>query len=299
MRIVGILLLLLVGVMVWQNFRYLQIRRDIVRDQQPLVYPGESFHAVTFLEVEEGSDVVEEVGKLKRVLESSGEANVVYAGQAALVPLESSQLGPASWNAVVLVSYPSREVFDRISTNATTRDALASFPRHYTHGMKRPVLTNLLLPQVLLGLRVLDIAKGNWSVAELEPMPIPPGSEQQAAVFKDRVEKFLRLEEVNEEAVVVFNLVLRGNEKEREANRSYGRLMLTRMASLAHGPMHFASAVTVEGDARFEEIAIVYYPGVDYFTRMIGSRFFQGIVGGKQLGDTMAVPTVPILDKLQ
>ena len=130
-------------------------------------------------------------------------------------------------------------------------------------------------------------------------MPIPPGNEQQVAVFKDRVEKFLRLKEVNEEAVVVFNLVLRGNEKQKEANRSYGRQMLTRMASLAHGPMHFASAVTVEGDARFEEIAIVYYPGVDYFTRMIGSRFFQGIVGGKQLGDTMAVPTVPILNKLQ
>ena len=299
MRIVGVLLLLLVGVMAWQHFRYLQIRRDIVQDQQPLVYPGETFHAVTFLEVEEGSDIVEEVGVLKRVLESSGEAKVVYAGQAALVPLESSQLGPASWNAVLLVSYPSREVFDRISTEATTRDALASFHRHYTHGMKRPVLTNLLLPQILLGIRILDIARGNWRMAELDPMPITPENEQQAAEFQDRKEKLLSLSEVNDEALVVFNLVLRGNEKEREANRSYGGQMLARMAALAHGPMHAASAVTVEGDARFEEIAIVYYPGVDYFTRMIGSRFFQGIVGGKQLGDTMAVPTVPILDKLQ
>lgn len=299
MRIIGILLLLLVGVMAWQHVRYFQIRRDIVRDQQPLVYSGETFHAVTFLEVEEGSEIIEEVGKLKRVLESSGEAKAVYAGQAALVPLESSQLGPASWNAVLLVSYPSREAFDRISTEATTRDALASFHRHYTHGMKRPVLTNLLLPQIFLGLRIRDIAKGNWSVAEFEPMPISPENEEQALVFRNRVEKFLRLAEVNEEALVVFNLVLRGNEKEREANRSYGGQMLSRMAALAHGPMHLASAVTVEGDARFEEIAIVYYPGVDYFTRMIGSRFFQGIVGGKQLGDTMAVPTVPILDKLQ
>jgi hypothetical protein len=28
------------------------------------------------------------------------------------------------------------------------------------------------------------------------------------------------------------------------------------------------------------------------------SRFFQGIVGGKQLGDTQASVTVPILDRL-
>ena len=77
MRIVGSLLLLLVAVIEWQHFRYLQIRRDIVRDQQTLIYPGETFHAVTFLEVEEGSDVVEEVGKFKRVLESSGEVKVV------------------------------------------------------------------------------------------------------------------------------------------------------------------------------------------------------------------------------
>ncbi len=208
MRIVGILLLLLVGVMAWQHFRYLQIRRDIVQDQQPLVYPGDTFHAVTFLEVSEESNILAEVGKLKRVLESSGEAKAVYAGQAALVPLESSQLGPASWNAVILVSYPSREVFEKVSTEAATREALASFSRHYTHGMNRPVVTNLLLPQILLGLRIRDIARGHWRLAELEPMPISPENEPQAEKFQDRMEKLLGLAEVNNEALVVFNLVL-------------------------------------------------------------------------------------------
>jgi hypothetical protein len=221
---------------------------------------------------------------------------VVYAGQAALVPLESSQLGPALWNAVLLTSYSSREVFERIARDAKTRDALASFSGNYTHGMKRPALANLLFPQALLGLRIVDIVSGNWTVAEFEPMPI--ANEDGVAALKGRTEKLLRLGAVNDEAVVIFNLVLRGDEKQREANRSYGRQMITRMAALAHGPMHFASAVTVEGDARFEEVIIVYYPGVQYFARMVGSRFFQGIVGGKQLGDTLAVPTVPILDKL-
>ena len=36
---------------------------------------------------------------------------------------------------------------------------------------------------------------------------------------------------------------------------------------------------------------MVYYPGVRYFAELVGSRFFQGIIGDKQLGDTLVVPT--------
>jgi len=73
---------------------------------------------------------------------------------------------------------------------------------------------------------------------------------------------------------------------------------LTRMAALAHGPMHLGSAVPVEGDAQFDDVVIVYYPGVDYFSHLVRSRFFQGIIGDKQLGDTLVVLTVPILSRL-
>jgi hypothetical protein len=45
-------------------------------------------------------------------------------------------------------------------------------------------------------------------------------------------------------------------------------------------------------------VAIVYCPGVQFFADMLRSEFFQGIIGGKQLGDTQAVITVPILDLL-
>ena len=70
------------------------------------------------------------------------------------------------------------------------------------------------------------------------------------------------------------------------------------MGRLAHGPMHMGSAVTLEGDASFKTVAIVYYPGVSYFAKLVSSRFFLGIIGDKQLGDTQAVPTVPILSRL-
>ena len=52
------------------------------------------------------------------------------------------------------------------------------------------------------------------------------------------------------------------------------------------------------GDAEFDDVHVVYYPGLDYFISLMGSKFYNGIVGDKQLGDTQAIPTVPILDRL-
>lgn len=74
--------------------------------------------------------------------------------------------------------------------------------------------------------------------------------------------------------------------------------MITRMAGLTHGPMHVGRAVTLEGNARFDQVVVVYYPGPGYFADLIGSEFFQDIIGDKQLADTQAVPTVPILSEL-
>jgi hypothetical protein len=36
---------------VWQQRRYLRIRRKIVGDRQPLLYPGRTFHALTLVKV--------------------------------------------------------------------------------------------------------------------------------------------------------------------------------------------------------------------------------------------------------
>jgi hypothetical protein len=42
----------------------------------------------------------------------------------------------------------------------------------------------------------------------------------------------------------------------------------------------------------------VYYPGIDHMHAMIGSAFMNRIGPGKQLGDTLAVATIPVLSKL-
>jgi len=69
-------------------------------------------------------------------------------------------------------------------------------------------------------------------------------------------------------------------------------------AAHGHGPSHMGNSVTLEGDAEFKAGGIVYYPGLDYFLSLMQSTFYNGISGGKQLGDTQAIPTVPILDRL-
>jgi hypothetical protein len=48
----------------------------------------------------------------------------------------------------------------------------------------------------------------------------------------------------------------------------------------------------------FDRVALVYYPGVQYFADMMRSRFYRDIVGDKQLADTQASITVPVLDRL-
>lgn len=296
MRFIAVVLGLIVCAMVWQHVRYLRARREIVQDRQPVLYPSSRFHVITFLDVAEGSDVIAQVGKLKGDIEASGPAQMVYAGQAAFT-VASTQLGPRSWDAVVLVQYPSRESYDAATRNTRYRDALAGFAETYSHGMKRSCLANLMLPQFLLGLRFVDVIGGHWNVEELVPAPTSDAPER-GAELEDRVATLLDLRSLNDEALVIFNLTKPGDRAQREADRSYGRKMLTRMAGLAHGPMHVGSAVTLEGDASFANVAIVYYPGVSYFAELVRSRFFQGIIGDKQLGDTLVVPTVPILSRL-
>ena len=56
--------------------------------------------------------------------------------------------------------------------------------------------------------------------------------------------------------------------------------------------------VILEGDSEFDQVAIVYYPGVEFFADMVRSKFFTGIVGGKQLADTLSSPSVSLLSHI-
>jgi hypothetical protein len=112
------------------------------------------------------------------------------------------------------------------------------------------------------------------------------------------VNELLNDRELGKDACVVLNFIKEGSKEEREANASYGGEMMGLMAEMGMGPVHMGKAVTLEGNAMFDGVVIVYYPGVEFFAEMIQSSFFGGISGNKQLGDTLSSPTVPLLPHL-
>lgn len=281
----------------WQHFRYLKARRGPVQDRQPLFYGSSTLHVVTYLRVHPGEAPLEPLRKLRGDLEAGGAARVVYAGLSPGVALGSSQIAESSFDAVILAQYPSRGAYEETSRTSTYRAALSRFESHYTHGMDRPVLQNLGLPMLLLAIRAQQLLSGAPSLWPLTP--VDEADLDEAAL--ERREGMARLDGLrpySEEAVVIFNLLKGGTRAQREADRRYGLQMARGFAEGGHGPMHMGRAVTLEGDADFDRVAIVYYPGISYFQELMTSRFFDSIVGGKQPGDTLAVPTVPVLDRL-
>ena len=283
--------------MAWQHFRYLKWRRAKAQDHQPVLHSSSAFHVISYLRLAPGSDFVEALAKARETLKGAGGNQWIYAGKVLLMGLRSSQLGEPQWDAIVLSQYDSREAYDEVARSNTHRQAFAHFDATYHHGMQREPVLNLAMPMIFLGMRVADIVKG-----------VPVIDPYDRASDEDLADRGLATEEsllaveaaraYNEDAVVVFNLVLPGGASEQKANRAYDRKMAGLFAAHGHGPSHMGKSVTLEGDAEFEGVGIVYYPGLDYFISLMRSKFYNGIVGGKQLGDTQAVPTVPILDRL-
>ncbi len=301
MRFVSLLVLALAAVLVaamgWQHFRYLEWRRAVVHDSQPILHSSSAFHVISYLRLESGSDLVESLAKARETLEGAGGNQWIYAGKVVLMGLQSSQLGEPQWDAIVLSQYDSREAYDEVARSNAHRQAFAHFDDAYHHGMQRPPLLNLAMPMILLATRVADIVKG---VPVIDPYD--RASDEDLARRNLDMDQILPAIEAarayNENAVVVFNLALPGDASEQEANRAYGRKMFGLFAANGHGPSHMGKSVTIQGDANFDGVAVVYYPGLDYFLSLMRSKFYNGIVGGKQLGDTQAIPTVPILDHL-
>lgn len=296
--VLGVLLVVVIAAVGWQHRRYVHARRGPVQDRQPLLYPARTFHVVTFLEVAANRDVIEDVRKLRDLLEGPGTAKMVYAGQGAFRAVESKQLPDHDWDAVILVQYPTREAYDAVARSESYRAALSGFASAYSHGMQRSAWMNLALPIALLGFRCVDRLKGvSYAFEPMEDGEALGGVERGAKTLQ----KFQRLEalrHLSEDAVVIVNLLKPGNREQRAADGKYTRAMLGAMAEMGYGPMHMGRAVTVEGEADFNRVAFVYYPGIDHMHEMIRSKFMNRIASGKQPGDSLAVATVPILSKL-
>ena len=289
-----VLLFLVVGIaMAWQHGRFVETRRSVLHDHQEMFHSSDVFHAMLFLRSPPNVDILDELKTLKHATESS-EAKWIYAGKALAAPLFSSQLGPKDWSAIVLLQYPSREAFDRHAASEALLTARARFDETYVHGLQRSSFLSAMFPQMLLAIRVGQIVGGRHSYFPFQPAEHSRNLPQAVGVARRLREET----ELGRDGILIFNLIQLGSEEEQAANSEYGRAMFGAMAEGAYGPMHVGRAVTVEGDARFDHVAIVYYPGVEFFADMALSDYFQSIIGDKQLGDSQAVITVPVLDRL-
>jgi hypothetical protein len=303
-----------IAAVAWQEQRYLHLRRTVVQDRQALLYTGGTFHVLSFLQhasahapvapefvrppafADRDAALLSALRALKQAAELGGNARVVYAGKVAANALTSTQLATefgdgAPWSAVVLTQHDSRASAEQVLASAPYRAALAKFEHHYTTGMRRSPWLNLGIPVVLLGKRIVQLA-----TAEPSHFPFTPGETQlgleaaAAALLAERAH--------GEHAVVVANLIREGSGAQSAADRRYTSQMFGLMAEGVHGPMHVGDAVPLAEGTRFDRVALVYYPGVAYFGDMLRSRFYRGIVSDKQLGDTQASITVPVLDRL-
>ena len=300
-----LLLLLAAGVVglaaaaVSQHLRYLEIRRERAEDRQPLLHSGSAFHAMTLVKLpaERGRDGdFATLRALRGAIEVPGGGTVVYAGLVGMTMVPSSQLA-SDWSAVVLAQYPSRDAFDRNRRSADVQRVLDGCENSHVHGFQRPALLNLVIPVGLGALRLRDV------VLRKEPiLPFQPVREEDALpplrTARKEISRLDAYRDVRDDAVVIVNLLQPGTAEQRAADRAYGLAMARGMAEGGYGPMHVGRAVAVEGDTEFAQFAAVYYPGIDHMHAMIGSAFMNRIAPGKQLADTLAVATIPVLSKL-
>lgn len=300
--VISVVVVVLLVAVLAQEWRYLGIRRNLAGDRQSLFHSGSAFHVVSLLKLAPDQELLSGVRDFVGGVQKDG-AEVVYAGKTVINGRTSSQLPPDDWEAFVITQYPSRAAWDAASASTNRRDLESRFANVYSLGMKRSAVVNLALPVVLLGQRVSQIVRREPARYPFKQMAgledavatAPPEARESMDGFATALRENL---EYGREGMVIFNFAKAGTPDQRKANAGYGGEMFALFAEAGAGPMHLGKSVTLEGDADFDQIIIVFYPGVEFFGEMIVSEFYQGIFPGKQLVDDLSSLTVPILPHL-
>jgi uncharacterized protein (DUF1330 family) len=202
-----------------------------------------------------------------------------------------------------VTQFASREAWDEVAASDAYARLKAGFGNTWSIGMQRDLVQNLMLPVALLALRARQIITGEEARFPFVLNEDPKVLEARDGV--DPVQRRMFLEHVVREnaqysgnAMVIINFQKDGSAAQKKADAGYSHEMVSLMAEVGHGPVHIGDAVSLQGDVDFDRVVLVYYPGVQYFTDMVQSKFYTGIFGGKQLGDNFSTPTVPILQHL-
>ncbi len=280
-----------------QEYRYFKTRRDLVADRQSIFHSSSVFHVATLLTLSAEQELLSSVGSFADASEDAG-GHVVFAGKI-FQSGSSPQIADEPWDAFVLVQFASQDAYAMAASDPAYQKARAQFASSYAHGMQRSVALNLFIPIVLLAKRVEDYLTFTPNRHPFERAEMPADTPVEVLDQRDQMLERLRANrEYGSDAVVILNFLQEGDPDERKSMGDYGSSMLDLMAEAGNGPMHVGRSVTVEGDATFDNVAIVFYPGVEYLAEMVQSKYFIGIFGGKRLRDSMAALTVPLLPHL-
>jgi len=294
--IVLIVLATIVVAAAWQHYRFLRIRRDCAQDRQWLLHTSDVFHVIVFFKLRNADKVVDTTARFAQHALSGGKARLIYAGQSAF-SVHSQQLGQREWDGVMLIEYPTRTIFEECRAAPGFNEARMLFADSYLHGMRRNRRMSASFPLLLLRRRLKDLLLGRWRLAPLQVSPEFEAS-PDTNVWRVRVSRLNALHEINRQGLVVYNLIKFSPSGFDDVVESYGSDLLSRMAALAHGPLHVGRSVALEEFARFDRVYIVYYPSARYFAELLTSQYFHSIVGIDRLGDMVRVPTAPITQRL-
>jgi len=288
---------ILVGIIA-QEWRYYSVRRNTIKDQQNLFHGSNVFHVITALKLAPEQELINAVKNYIETVKNRG-AKVIYAGKVIINATRSSQIPADDWDAFVLIQYPDHKAWEETNSREDYQSMRSEFGNTYSLGMQRPAVTNLLIPILLLGRRFIQIIKREPSPYPFKRTVAPEAKQLEIQTQTQFMDELIRVNgKYSEDAIVIVNFQKHGNEAERKADKGYANAMMALMAELGYGPTHIGKAVTLQGDAYFDQVVLVYYPGVEFFFDMVRSEFFNGIIGGKQLGDNQASPTVPLLGQL-
>ena len=169
--------------------------------------------------------------------------------------------------------------------------------------MRRHLVQNLMFPVAMLAMRARQIMTGAEARFPFVPSDGPTALDARDGVDPAQRRMFLDYlirenAQYSENAMVIINFQKHGSASQKKSDAGYNHEMVSLMAEVGHGPVHVGAAVSLDGDADFDRVVLVYYPGVKYFVDMVQSKFYTGILGQKQLGDNFSTPTVPILQHL-
>jgi hypothetical protein len=271
----------------------------VLFDRQDLFHSSDAFHVVSALKLKPGQELLEGVGRYVRGVEQQG-AEVIYTGKVAFPrPRKSQQMPDLEWEAFVVSQYATRDAWETAAVSEHYMGLKCEFTRVWSLGMARKATLNLVVSLAMLQKRIRHFFSRAPATYPFEPVEVPADRRRQVDTQRIFLEQVAAENEAfSEDALVIINFQKFGSASETRENSKYGDSMMSMLAEVGHGPVHLGRAVTLEDDVDFDQVAIVSYPGIKYFVEMVQSQFYTGIFGGKQLGDDLSSPTVPILQHL-